>query len=83
MTDFYFIRHGQTTANQQGIKQGQINGQNTYLNALGKQQARELRESFDFTIADRFIVSPLIRARQTADILNVELQRPVLVDDRF
>lgn len=83
MTDFYFIRHGQTTANQQGIKQGQINGQNTYLNALGKQQARELRESFDFTIADRFIVSPLIRARQTADILNVELQRPVLVDDRL
>lgn len=83
MTEFYLIRHGLTPANQQGMKQGQINGQETNLSALGKQQARELRERLNLKFADRFIVSPLARARQTVEILNVELQRPVMIDERL
>jgi len=35
MTEFYFIRHGQTTANVMKMKQGTINTEMTYLNDNG------------------------------------------------
>lgn len=83
MTEFYFIRHGETTANVLGLKQGMIDNEETFLNNNGKQQAREFREKFDLKIADRFIISPMKRVQQTTEILNVELQLPVSVDDRL
>ncbi|BDR59737.1 histidine phosphatase family protein [Xylocopilactobacillus apicola] len=83
MTDFYFVRHGQTFANAGGLLQGTSDGEETYLNAAGKQQARELREKMDLSFADRFVISPLQRTQQTTEILNVELQRPVAVDERL
>lgn len=36
MTDFYFVRHGQTSANAAGLKQGTINNDMTYLTETGK-----------------------------------------------
>ncbi|BDR57558.1 histidine phosphatase family protein [Xylocopilactobacillus apis] len=83
MTEFYFVRHGQTFANAKGLKQGTIDDEETHLNAIGRQQVREVREQFDFSFANRFIISPLTRTRQTADILNVELQLPVATDERL
>lgn len=44
MTDFYFIRHGQTTANVRGLKQGTMNTAITELNETGLAQAANLRD---------------------------------------
>ncbi|MDN6126026.1 MAG: histidine phosphatase family protein, partial [Lactiplantibacillus plantarum] len=40
MTTFYVVRHGQTVANAQNLKQGTINTAVTHLNSVGKQQAQ-------------------------------------------
>jgi broad specificity phosphatase PhoE len=73
---FYFVRHGQTDANQQGLMCGR--GWNIELNATGVAQARLAR---DLLSKERDLgamrVSSLIRARQTAQILNERLNLPV------
>lgn len=83
MTDFYFIRHGQTTANVQGLKQGTLDTEITHLNERGLAQAAKLRDHFDISFADRMMVSPLNRTRQTAAILNENAQLPISYDDRL
>ncbi|MFB9768512.1 histidine phosphatase family protein [Lactiplantibacillus modestisalitolerans] len=83
MTNFYVIRHGQTTANAQNLKQGTINTAITQLNATGKQQAQALRTAFDISFADRLICSPLDRTRATAAILNHGHDLPVTTDERL
>lgn len=83
MTDFYFIRHGQTQANAMGLKQGTIISDITHLTELGKQQAQQRHDQFDISFADRVIVSPLERTRQTAAIINQTAGLPVETDDRL
>lgn len=83
MTDFYFIRHGQTKANALGLKQGTINTELTYLNEVGERQAQHLHDNFDISFADRVIVSPLIRTKRTAEVLNQTAQLPVTEDARL
>jgi len=62
----YFIRHGETDWNKQFRIQGQID---IPLNDMGHLQgesvARGLKEFLGSTKVDRFVVSPLTRARQT------------------
>lgn len=83
MTTFYVIRHGQTTANAQNLKQGTINTAITHLNAVGQRQAQELRTAFDISFADRLICSPLDRTRATAAILNHGHDLPISTDERL
>lgn len=83
MTTFYFIRHGQTFANKAGLKQGTINTPNTYLTDLGKEQAQKLADQFDISNFDRLFVSPLVRTKQTAEILNQKAGLPAETDDRL
>lgn len=83
MTDFYFIRHGQTQANALGLKQGTINSAITHLNEIGQQQAKTLHDRFDISFADQVLVSPLQRTRDTATILNQTAQLPIKVDNRL
>ena len=56
MTTFYVVRHGQTVANAQNLKQGTILAV-THLNSVGKQQAQTLHDTFDISFADRLIVA--------------------------
>jgi broad specificity phosphatase PhoE len=62
----YFIRHGETDWNKQNRIQGQID---VPLNDTGHLQAAEvarcLKEYLGSAQIDRFVVSPLTRARQT------------------
>lgn len=58
MTTFYIVRHGQTSANKAGLKQGTINSPQTYLTSLGKEQAANLAAHFDISGFDRIYVSP-------------------------
>ena len=83
MTEFYFIRHGQTTANVLKMKQGTINTEMTYLNENGQKQAQNLADHFDIKFADRIIASPLERTKQTTAILNAENNLPVSYDERL
>ncbi|MQS75084.1 histidine phosphatase family protein [Companilactobacillus halodurans] len=83
MTEFYFIRHGQTKANVMKMKQGTINTEITYLNENGQKQAQKLADNFDISFADRVISSPLERTKQTTAILNQSAHLPVSYDKRL
>jgi probable phosphoglycerate mutase len=66
----YFIRHGETDWNRQGLIQGWTD---TPLNETGRAQARGLARTLaalpGFPAGFRFVVSPLLRARQTMDAI--------------
>lgn len=83
MTEFYFIRHGQTEANALGLKQGTIDSQITLLNDKGKKQAQHLHDVFDIGFADQLIASPLHRTQETAAILNATAGLPTETDERL
>lgn len=75
----YVIRHGQTLANLEHRYLGALDPE---LTEQGRQQARALRGQLPANI-DAILTSPLQRARQTAEILNLELQRPLRVNSHF
>ncbi len=66
MNEFYFIRHGQTDANLQGIMCGGM--WDLELNSTGMKQALEASKHFKSKIKtlNSICVSDLIRAQQTA-----------------
>ena len=63
MTDFIFIRHGETDFNRQLRFQGQID---VALNATGQEQARRLARALAAQPFDLLISSDLRRTRETA-----------------
>jgi probable phosphoglycerate mutase len=69
-TSFWFLRHGETDWNTRNLAQGSVE---TRLNARGQEQA----ESAAKTLRDRGIArlfsSPLMRARETAEIVGTAL----------
>ena len=77
MTDFIFIRHGETDWNRQQRFQGQID---VPLNDLGQAQARRLGARMADDPAEHLICSDLQRAQQTAAPLAAAWQAaPVLL----
>ena len=71
---FHFVRHGETEWNRIGRLQGQ---QDIPLNAHGEAQAAFLRPQLKPYGFRSMAVSPLLRARRTAEILNAELGLPI------
>ncbi len=73
---FYFIRHGQTDWN----KEGRLMGQNDIpINEFGIKQAQEVADylrNLNITI-DRIVSSPLLRAKQTAEIISNAIDVPI------
>jgi broad specificity phosphatase PhoE len=59
-------RHGETDWNQQGVLQGWMD---VTLNALGRKRAREMAISFDKHGFSAIWSSPLLRAKETAEII--------------
>jgi probable phosphoglycerate mutase len=82
----YFVRHGETDWNVQGLIQGWTD---TPLNTRGHTQARAVAQALigvpDFSPGFNFVVSPLLRARQTmgyiAGALALEPQQ-IAIEDR-
>jgi broad specificity phosphatase PhoE len=66
-TTLIFIRHGQTDWNTSHRLQGQTD---VDLNAIGKKQAQQTARHLRHYPISRFIYSPLLRARQTAQIIG-------------
>ena len=78
MTEFIFIRHGETDWNRQQRFQGQID---VPLNDLGQTQARRLGARLAEEPAEHLICSDLQRAQQTAAPLAAAWQAaPVLLE---
>jgi len=66
---FYFVRHGESEGNRDGVIQGRLP---SLLTEKGRRQAREAGAWFKDNPPDLVLTSPLTRARETADIIAAE-----------
>lgn len=78
---FYIFRHGQSSYNIAGRTQGQTN--DSVLTDLGKEQALNIGKKLADKNVELIVCSPLIRAKQTAEIANQCLNLPIVFDNRF
>ena len=76
----YIIRHGRTDWNDLHKLQGRTD---VPLNSEGRRMAEEAREAYRNVHFDICFCSPLIRARETAEILLRGRNIPILSDDRL
>jgi len=74
----YIVRHGEVPHN--ALRQ--YNNLNEDLTENGMKQAEELREKIKAINYDIVICSPLVRAKHTADIINVKEQE-IIIDNRL
>lgn len=77
---FYYLRHGETDWNREGRMQGSAD---IPLNETGMAQAERARDLLKGIEISRIVCSPLQRARQTAEIVNRELQLPITYIDNL
>lgn len=80
MTTICLVRHGETNWNAAGILQGQ---KDTPLNENGRVQAEESGQYLKNLEWDIMITSPLKRAKQTAEIIQKQLQLPLMEMPEF
>ncbi|MBP5222991.1 MAG: histidine phosphatase family protein [Lachnospiraceae bacterium] len=76
----YIMRHGRTDWNEQYRLQG---GTDIPLNEEGRRMAREAAETYRDVEFDLCYVSPLQRARETAELFLKGREIPVIVDERL
>jgi probable phosphoglycerate mutase len=76
----YIIRHGRTDWNDRHKLQGRTD---IPLNTQGRLMAEKAREEYLDVPLDLCFSSPLIRAKETADILLRGRNIPILTDDRL
>lgn len=74
---FWYLRHGETDWNAQGVSQGSID---IPLNATGIAQAKAAAEQMVGLGIRTIVASPLSRARVTAEIVAEKLGLPVAID---
>lgn len=68
--EIVFVRHGQSTANAEGVWQGRLDFP---LSELGQEQARRAGEALSGSPVAGVYTSPLLRASQTAEGIAREL----------
>lgn len=76
----YLVRHGQTDWNIAKKTQGHTD---IPLNAFGKKEAERVSERFSSIPISKIISSDLIRAKETAEIINMRTKCPLIVDKRL
>jgi broad specificity phosphatase PhoE len=74
---FWFLRHGETDWNAQGISQGNVD---IPLNATGLAQAHAAADKLRNRGIATIVASPLSRARVTAEFAGEALRLPVALD---
>lgn len=77
---FYFLRHGETPWNVARRLQGQAD---IPLNENGRSQARALRDLVAQLDIDKFCVSHLSRAYETAEIVRGDSNTPIEIVDKI
>ena len=75
-----FVRHGETDWNSQGKQQGKAD---IPLNEKGLQQAQKTAELLSNMEFDHVYCSPLMRARQTAQVICEGRKVPITYDERI
>ncbi len=73
-------RHGETEWNRERRFQGQLD---VPLSDVGREQARDLARLVEGEGLRRIVASPLVRARETAEIVGAQLGLDVDLDDRL
>lgn len=73
MKKLYFIRHGESVGNLQELFTGQWD---VPLTDLGRRQAKTAAKSIESVGVDCIVSSPLLRARQTAEIIAAQINYP-------
>jgi broad specificity phosphatase PhoE len=76
-TAFWFLRHGETDWNAQGLSQGRTD---IPLNAVGVMQAERAAQALRTARIATIVASPLVRARRTAEIVAAPLGLPITFD---
>ena len=76
----YLVRHGETDWNEKKKIQGHTD---VALNKNGKKQAKELAKTIAYLKIDRIISSDLLRAKETAEIVNEEINKIIVLDARI
>lgn len=76
-TPFWFLRHGETDWNAQGLSQGAVD---IPLNGVGLAQARRAARTLQGMGIASIVASPLARARVTAEIAAEAIGLPVQLD---
>lgn len=76
----YIVRHGETSWNTYKILQGH---KPIELNERGREKARFLAEKVKNLEFDRIISSDLLRARETAEIINEQVNKEIIYDSRL
>lgn len=76
----YLIRHGQTSWNQEKRLQGHID---IPLNEIGRNEANICKEKVRTLKIDRIVASDLLRAKETACIINEAFSCPISFDSRL
>jgi len=76
----YIMRHGETDNNQRNTFQGR---KDTPLNETGKKQAREAGKVLAGISFDACYTSPLIRARQTAELATGWERDKLIIEERI
>lgn len=75
--EIYVLRHGQTDYNVRNVYQGQID---VPLNNVGIEQAKEIAKKFTDIKVDAILVSPLTRAKQTAQYVSEVTKTPMTIE---
>lgn len=78
--NLYMTRHGQTDWNVQKKVMGRCDEP---LNEKGFEQAETVRKELLNTDFDLIICSPLLRAKQTAEVINKNRNIKIIYDDRI
>lgn len=77
MKTLYLVRHGKTEANKKEIYQSE----KAMLSEEGRKQAVILQKRFASIAIDIIYTSPLLRAKETAEIINETLRVPMETSD--
>lgn len=80
MKTIYFIRHGETTGDIENLYGGDYDD---HLTEKGQEEARALGEKLREKNIQVIFTSPLLRAQETAAILNSHHEVPVKVDSKL
>lgn len=80
MTTIYYVRHGQTDDNVNNILTGRVD---VPLNDKGIAQAQITADKLANIKFDAAFRSPLLRAKQTADVINKNKRLQFIVDERL
>lgn len=76
----FIVGHGQTDLNLKKKIQGRVDSP---LNESGKKQASETRKKLLNVNIDLIICSPLLRTKETANIINKDRNIPIVYDERI